>query len=175
MQSLEKYSFTAASHLSCRLESVKQLHIVLLVITLACLILFLLFLYRPYIKLLQRDCKIVAGMLSQLPAEVDVEGHVKTVVLGWARGPGSQSVIGGSGSMVVAGSGGSVLNMNIGGGFLAAHRGSYTDYDIGSQAMQTSQQPGVRGSYPGYGMDGLGVGVAGHIGHRGSFEGYGYT
>jgi hypothetical protein len=68
--------------LPCRLGAVKQLHIILLGVSLACMVLFLLLLYRPYTKRLQRDSKAVAGLLSQLPSEVDVEGHVKTVVLG---------------------------------------------------------------------------------------------
>jgi hypothetical protein len=61
---------------------VKQLHIILLVISLACMVLFLLLLYRPYTKRLHRDSKAGAGLLSQLPSEVDLEGHVKSVVLG---------------------------------------------------------------------------------------------
>lgn len=59
-----------------------MLHIILLVISLVCMVLFLVLLYRPYTKLLHQDSKAVAGMLSQLPAEVDVEGHVKAIVLG---------------------------------------------------------------------------------------------
>lgn len=72
----------------------KQLHIILLVISLACMVLFVLFLYRPYIRLLHRDSKVVAGMLSHLPAEVDVEGQVKGVVLGMVKGEGGRSVNG---------------------------------------------------------------------------------
>jgi ATP/ADP translocase len=56
----------------CRLGAIKQLHIILLVISLACMVLFLLLLYRPYTKRLHRDSKAVAGLLSQLPSEVDV-------------------------------------------------------------------------------------------------------
>jgi hypothetical protein len=77
-----------------RLGAVKQLHIILLVISLACMALFLLLLYRPYAKRLHRDSKAVAGLLSQLPSEVDVEGHVKTVVLGIVKtNDGSRSMI----------------------------------------------------------------------------------
>ncbi len=49
-------------------------------------------LYRPYAARLRRDSRTVAGLLSLLPAEVDVEGHVKTVVLGMSRGGGGASV-----------------------------------------------------------------------------------
>eukprot|EP00775_Hariotina_reticulata_P007054 gene7054-7268_t len=64
-----------------RFSSVVQLHTILLVISLLCMFLFVGLLYRPYAKRLHRDAKVVAGMLSQLPAEVDVESLVKTIVL----------------------------------------------------------------------------------------------
>lgn len=69
----------------CRLDSVKQLHTILLIITLCCGALFLLLLYHPYIKSLRRDTKALVSMLSQLPADVDIEGHVKTIVLGFVK------------------------------------------------------------------------------------------
>jgi hypothetical protein len=56
-----------------RLESVKELHIILLVISFVCFVLFVLMLYRPYVKLLHRDTRAIINMLSQLPNEVDVE------------------------------------------------------------------------------------------------------
>jgi hypothetical protein len=71
---------------------VKQLHIILLVITLAALALFVVALYRPYIRALRRDTKAVVNMLSQLPAEVDVEGQVKTIVLGITKTDGGKSM-----------------------------------------------------------------------------------
>jgi hypothetical protein len=76
----------------CRLEGVKQLHIILLVISLFALVMFFILLYRPYIKVLRRDTKAVVNMLSQLPAEVDVEGHVKTIVLGIVKTEGGRSM-----------------------------------------------------------------------------------
>jgi hypothetical protein len=77
----------------CRLDVARQLHIGLLCMCLACIAIFLLALYRPYILLLRRDSKAVAGLLSQLPSEVDVEGHVKSMVLGvtGANNTGGQS------------------------------------------------------------------------------------
>jgi hypothetical protein len=78
----------------CRLEGVKQLHVILLVISLFALVMFFILLYRPYIKVLRRDTKAVVNMLSQLPAEVDVEGHVKTIVLGIVKTEGGRSVQG---------------------------------------------------------------------------------
>jgi hypothetical protein len=58
------------------------------------MVLFVLMLYRPYIKALRRDTKAVINMLSQLPAEVDVEGQVKTIVLGITKTDGSKSMEG---------------------------------------------------------------------------------
>jgi hypothetical protein len=72
---------------------VKQLHIILLVISLCCAALFVFLLYRPYIKALRRDTKAVLNMLSQLPAEVDVEGQVKTIVLGITKTDGGKSMV----------------------------------------------------------------------------------
>lgn len=69
----------------CRLDGVKQLHTILLVVSLCCGALFLLLLYRPYVKSLRRDTKALVSMLSQLPADVDIEGHVKTIVLGFVK------------------------------------------------------------------------------------------
>lgn len=73
--------------LFCRLDGVKQLHIILLAVTLVLGVLFLALLYRPYIKALKRDSRAVVNLLSQLPAEVDVEGIVKTAILGAAANP----------------------------------------------------------------------------------------
>lgn len=65
----------------------KQLHITLLVISLVCMVLFVLMLYRPHIKRMHRDTKAVVNMLSQLPNEVDAEGQLKSVVLGITKAP----------------------------------------------------------------------------------------
>jgi hypothetical protein len=73
---------------------VKQLHIILLAISLCALVMFVLALYRPYIKALRRDTKAVVNMLSQLPAEVDVEGQVKSIVLGITKTDGGKSMEG---------------------------------------------------------------------------------
>ncbi|WIA20263.1 hypothetical protein OEZ85_006098 [Tetradesmus obliquus] len=63
-----------------RLEQVKQLHIILLAASLACMLLYFIALYRPYLAQLRHDDKAIVGLLSQLPAEVDVEGHVRAVL-----------------------------------------------------------------------------------------------
>jgi hypothetical protein len=56
------------------------------------MVLFVMALYWPYARRLHRDSRAVAGLLSQLPAEVDVESHVKTVVLGMTRTNGAASL-----------------------------------------------------------------------------------
>ncbi len=68
-----------------------QLHIILLVITIAAALAFVLLLYRPYTQHLRTESKKIAGMLSQLPAEVDVEGHVRTIILGIKRDDASRA------------------------------------------------------------------------------------
>jgi hypothetical protein len=65
-----------------------------MVVSLCCMALFVIMLYCPYIKALRRDTKAVINMLSQLPAEVDVEGQVKTIVLGITKTDGSKSMEG---------------------------------------------------------------------------------
>jgi hypothetical protein len=86
---------------------VKQLHTILLIISLCCGALFLLLLYRPYIKSVRRDTKAVVSMLSQLPADVDIEGHVKTIVLGYVKpaDSGSKSMEGLPGNLARGASG----------------------------------------------------------------------
>lgn len=64
-----------------RLDEVKQLHAILLVIVLVVYTAYVVFLFRPYARSLIQDSRSIAGMLSQLPADVDVEGHVRSVIL----------------------------------------------------------------------------------------------
>eukprot|EP00878_Enallax_costatus_P017184 GHUV01018041.1.p1 GENE.GHUV01018041.1~~GHUV01018041.1.p1 ORF type:complete len:200 (+),score=28.89 GHUV01018041.1:172-771(+) len=97
---------TASTAHDCRFQAVKQLHMTLLIISLVAAVLFFIVLYRPYIKQLHRDSKAVVGMLSQLPAEVDVEGHVKAIILGV-----SKPIDVGGQSMLVGPSGGSMMMM----------------------------------------------------------------
>ena len=113
------------------------------------IVLFFIFMYRPYIKLLHQDTRALAGMLSQLPAEVDVEGHVKAVVLGSTKPPAAamgQATMGpnasqnfGMGGMMgsMPGQG----NMLVPAGAMALHMGP-------------SAGPGVRTSMEGYGYGG---------------------
>jgi len=61
---------------------VKELHILLLVATIVLMTAFIFLKYRPYVKRVKAESKLIAGLLSQLPAEVDVLPQVKQVVLG---------------------------------------------------------------------------------------------
>jgi hypothetical protein len=136
---------------------VKQLHIILLVISLACMALFVMALYRPYARRLHRDSKAVAGLLSQLPAEVDVEGHVKTVVLGIVRSSGAASLTAGFASMA-APSG--MPNSSTGGMMAGAPPGAY---GMAAPAMM----PPIGAPAAAYGWQGRGgIGVPGVPGMR---------
>jgi hypothetical protein len=93
---LNKASDMFVQHTINRFEQVKMLHIILLVATLVLMLAFLLLLFRPYYRKLHAESKTIAGLLSQLPNEVDVEGHVKTVVFGITKAPqdGAKSLTG---------------------------------------------------------------------------------
>eukprot|EP00877_Chromochloris_zofingiensis_P013211 jgi/Chrzof1/8143/UNPLg00190.t1 len=79
-----------------RFEEVKQLHVILLVSFCGLLVCYGVLLFRPYVARLLSESKAIAGMLSQLPAEVDVEGHVKHVLLNIRRDGAGNSMRGGS-------------------------------------------------------------------------------
>lgn len=40
---------------------------------------------RPYVRRLHAESKALAGMMSLLPAEVDIESHIKIIVLGFSK------------------------------------------------------------------------------------------
>ena len=82
---LQKAAGLFVSYTISRFEEVKMLHIILLVCTLVLVIFFVTKLFRPYVVKLHSESKSMAGMMSQLPAEVDIEGHVKLHVLGIKR------------------------------------------------------------------------------------------
>jgi hypothetical protein len=72
---------------------VKQLHIILLVATIVLMAAFIALKYRPYVKRVKAESKMIAGLLSQLPAEVDVLPQVKQVVLGIKKEDTSASLV----------------------------------------------------------------------------------
>ncbi|GBF95600.1 hypothetical protein Rsub_08582 [Raphidocelis subcapitata] len=85
----------------------KDLHVAMLAVTLALFAVRAAFIVRPYCKRLQEESLDIAGMLSQLPAEVAAEEHVKTVVLGLPpRSEGGGVISGGSGGGLEPRSGG---------------------------------------------------------------------
>jgi hypothetical protein len=65
-----------------KFEAVKELHVIMLVITLVAGLLFVFKLFQPYVRSLRTQSKIIAGIMSLLPAEFDIESIVKTQVLG---------------------------------------------------------------------------------------------
>ena len=70
---------------------------------------FVMLLLRPYTARLHAESKAIAGMLSQLPAEVDVEGHVKAIVLNLPRRDGGVSMRAGMASLSAGPGGASVV------------------------------------------------------------------
>ena len=125
----------------------KQLHAILLVLSLVCLVMFVVLLYRPYSRQLHHDSKAVAGLLSQLPAEVDVEGHVKTVVLGINSTSAKQGSMAGQSSVA----------MSMPGGFAVAGMGQMGGMIIPVGDYEAQQQAFAMGSVGGMGMNGRGV------------------
>jgi hypothetical protein len=114
------------------------------------MVLFVMALYRPYARRLRRDSKVVAGLLSQLPAEVDVEGHVKTVVLGIVRTNGAASMTGGFGGMGAPGG----MPSGMPGGMPPGA------YGAGAPALLLPPPAGAAG-YGWQGMGAAGMGVPG--------------
>ncbi|KXZ46278.1 hypothetical protein GPECTOR_45g148 [Gonium pectorale] len=60
-----------------RYSQIKLLHTVLLVITIVFFVLYGIFLLRPYGGAVEREAGRLAGLLSHVPAEMDVAGHVR--------------------------------------------------------------------------------------------------
>jgi hypothetical protein len=74
-----------------RFEEVKQLHIILLVVTLVLVVAFVAKMWAPYVRKLHVESRALAGMMSLLPAEVDIESHVKSLVLGLNKDRGASN------------------------------------------------------------------------------------
>lgn len=68
-----------------RFEQVKQIHTVLLVASTVLIAAYMWLLFRPWNSRMRSESRTIAGLLSQLPAEVDVEGHIKQVSVGGCR------------------------------------------------------------------------------------------
>lgn len=81
-EGLQRSSSLFVTFTISRFEQVKTMHIILLVCSLMVGIGYIWKLYWPYVSKLRAESKAMAGILSQLPAEVDIEGHIKTHVLG---------------------------------------------------------------------------------------------
>lgn len=75
-----------------RFEEVKQLHIILLVVSLVLIFGFVAKVWHPYVRKLHTESKALAGMMSLLPSEVDIESHVKSVVLGITKNSNGNSM-----------------------------------------------------------------------------------
>eukprot|EP00775_Hariotina_reticulata_P001355 gene1355-1696_t len=69
--------------------AVKQLHIIMLVITLVAGLLFVFKLFQPHVRSLRTQSKSIAGIMSLLPPEFEIESVIKTQVLGVRHDNGS--------------------------------------------------------------------------------------
>jgi hypothetical protein len=75
-----------AQHTISKYAEVKSLHVVLLCVTLGLVAGYALLLFRPLVRQVRLDAGRVAGLLSHVPPEVDVEAAVRGVVRGKGAG-----------------------------------------------------------------------------------------
>lgn len=61
-------------------------HVILFVLSLVLSLLFLLLIFRPFIRRTAIEARQVAELLSQLPPEMDVEGLVASAMTSRRRG-----------------------------------------------------------------------------------------
>lgn len=64
-----------------RFEVVQKLQKALLMVSFLAALFFFIALYKPYITKLNNNREALVGMLSQLPPEVDVEAHLRAVLM----------------------------------------------------------------------------------------------
>ncbi|GLC33063.1 hypothetical protein PLESTB_000374500 [Pleodorina starrii] len=69
-----------ASAANANFGKVRMAHIILFVLSLALCLLFLIFMFRPFIRRTAIEARQVAELLSQLPPEMDVEGLVASAM-----------------------------------------------------------------------------------------------
>jgi hypothetical protein len=81
-QGLDKAAMVFDDYTKDQFNNVKTLHSILLVASLGLIAAFIVLTYRPYVAKVRAESKVVAGLLSQLPAEVDVLAQIKAVMLG---------------------------------------------------------------------------------------------
>jgi hypothetical protein len=147
-----------------RFEEVKQLHIILLVCTLVAVLFFVTKVFRPYVARLHAESKAMAGMMSQLPAEVDIESHVKLHVLGIRRDDGRAASLQ-MGSMGEPGGASMMGGIGMDGGrrsmpgmmMLPPPPGNASKFgsSVGVLALPGHYGGGGRGSAPGMSMGGM--------------------
>ena len=99
-QGLDKAAAVFDEYTMDQFNRIKQIHIILLVVSLALVAAFIVLKYRPYVAKLRAESKKVAGLLSQLPAEVDVLAQVKAVMIGIRKEEPPPSVAGPQGAMM---------------------------------------------------------------------------
>eukprot|EP00198_Chlamydomonas_reinhardtii_P012874 XP_001702211.1 predicted protein [Chlamydomonas reinhardtii] len=83
-----------------RYNSIKLLHTILLIITILLFLAYAVFLLRPYAANTEREAGTLAGLLSHVPAELDIAAHCRQILRNYDRlvnrhgGRGHQSAAG---------------------------------------------------------------------------------
>ncbi|GLI61938.1 hypothetical protein VaNZ11_004468 [Volvox africanus] len=108
-----------------RYGQVGTLHTILLAVTIALVLLYLLFILWPHLARLQKDATRQSALLSHVPPEVDVRSHVRAVFKrssGWQKGGRALAGRGRGGSAVIttAAAGGAATSIGSDGDSLAA-------------------------------------------------------
>ncbi len=88
----------------CRYNSIKLVNTIFLVVTIVIFFGYAVFLLRPYKAKVEREACRLAGLLSHVPAEMDVAAHARQVVraYGRLRAGGSKTPAAGTGSARIA-------------------------------------------------------------------------
>ncbi|KAG2429714.1 hypothetical protein HYH02_013971 [Chlamydomonas schloesseri] len=68
-----------------RYNSIKLLHTILLIITILLLLAYAAFILRPYAAGTEREANTLAGLLSHVPAELDISAHCRQILRNYDR------------------------------------------------------------------------------------------
>ncbi len=88
--SLQTAAALFAEHTIQKYQEVKQLHIILLALTLALVGFYVMALLRPLERRVNSDAGRLAGLLANVPPEVDVESTVRNIMHGRVQEDGDE-------------------------------------------------------------------------------------
>ncbi len=84
----------------CRYNTIKLINTIFLVVTILLFLAYAVFLLRPYKGKVEREACRLAGLLSHVPAEMDVAAHARQMVRAYEREAGGGGKRGGSGGLL---------------------------------------------------------------------------